>query len=453
MESLFNERLQVRTRHLEERVGALSKQLATQKEHNAHLHRSHADATHKAQLLEEDLQNERERCHKLAVTLSASRRYMKNKSSRDEEGRYCNTFEPAKSPRSHSVCPLCGGCICMTQTLHHANGETVRTDHNNESLPNYMGIMPARLNRKLLKSKKTAKFVFNNDQIAHHDRQILTARGSKNSDSQSRCVNCCCDVEVLLARRLRLYDLVQQDHFIDVCKKQDPFQEPLSHNVVGGNHEHHQSGSLKWPVDAYGKRRHISSNVHTLKNSANAKPMEQDLSALRTLSREGYYVRMEIAQSEHQQSCSTDKSAAFVMDPSINARHDYDDLPNLQFVQALKAENEALRGALLSTRKVEIEELESELQEIKQTALSTTTSLVPNQSTRPTKAGDCATMSNVDNDDDDNVRSEWSQMDPVKFLDALHKVEDKILEKKIGILGLECCGAALESGASVLVPF
>ncbi|MCO5611873.1 hypothetical protein L7F22_066132 [Adiantum nelumboides] len=443
MEGLFNERLQVRTRHLEERVGALSKQLATQKDDNARLHRSYADATHKVQVLEEDLKNERERCHKLAISLSASRRNMKNKSSPFEEGEHFYTSEPIKSPRSDPTCFLCGQC------LPHADGGTFKTEHKNGSLPKYMGIMPARLNSKLMKSKKTTNFILKNGPITHRDRQLLT-RGLNNIDNQSRCVNCCCDVEVLLARILHLYDLAQQDHFIDACKKQDNSQG-LLHNNVGG-HDYHLSGSLQRPNDTYGKRP-LSSNAQVPKNSMKLKPEEQLFCDLRTLSTEGYYVRMETAQSDHQQSCGMDNSAALGIDPIHGSDRDYDELQSLQYVLALKAENKALRGALLSSKKVEIQELESELREIKQTAMCAT-SLVQDQSTHssckrcPTKAEECTTMSNVDG----NGRREWSQMDPIKFLDVLHKVDDKILEKKISILGLECGGAALESGVSMRLP-
>ncbi|KAH7351589.1 hypothetical protein KP509_19G004400 [Ceratopteris richardii] len=163
--------------------------------------------------------------------------------------------------------------------------------------------------------------------------------------------------------------------------------------------------------------------------------MEQDLCDLRTLSTHGFYVRM-----ESPSRCEAQQQEYFLNNDAANGINSVDadkyDLQSLQYVRALKTENEILKRVLLLAKKEEVEKLELELQALKQSASSASTVVInQSQEGHRTNINDCPAILNAGMGD--NVINRWSQFDAINFLDSLHCIEDKILQKKIDILGLE----------------
>ncbi|KAH7351588.1 hypothetical protein KP509_19G004300 [Ceratopteris richardii] len=241
MESLFNERLFVRTRHLEERLGNLSKQLAAQREDNAHLQKSHTEAKRKVQLLEEELKSARERCHKLTMKLSFSRRHAQKKSPRYEEDEYLESIEPMELGKQ-TICFVCDRCASTIQSSQFGHMGSCKTNRSRELVPNFMGVMPARLNSRLMKSKKTCKSNLNSSLTAHYARHTDAQQESGDLNDLCGCMKGCGDVELLLAHRLCLCD---PNHNDGISTQQDQIKKHLLQNLTGDTTDHKFSKGSK----------------------------------------------------------------------------------------------------------------------------------------------------------------------------------------------------------------
>ena len=399
------------------------------------------------QSLEEDLRAERERCHKLSVSLSSCRR--SNQKYKDK----LNKCLPLNDHPSHhnnnnddNYCNYLAMCECMIEannaTVSNSKEALLKNKHPNYCNHNrYMGIKPALMNPRSLFSRKVKP-----NYTATHRISTNHSTNHASSGALSNCRNDHSNVELLAHRLMQLIgDDSQVLNYNCGLKPSDSAMNCVDCSQSTANHmiiaSPKQGNST--PICPLRKFTQCKKQIK-VEPEGQISTTRADTNVRSTKSEDTIMQRDDDVIIKSNRELKTDRGNRTDSDNDSDHSNNDEELtkPGNNYInfEALTAENEALRKALLSRKLIEIKELEQQVheqrafvnhsphdadQEIKQ--LNTEANCMHHPGTI------C-----INKLSDDKKLVNWSTTsDPVKYFDMMKGIEEDILEKRISGLALE----------------